>query len=275
MTSWDRAKLTVTRYDTLAEFVNIARKFTGDMHYGSTLGQYDGMRLNEACDYVLRGATVRETNPVRDLLEKIDASVHDRKSVQWVPELQGAYAIVPEYLMGLPDNMRTMTQRENDQAPVSIFVESSLSFSLDEEATARRGAAIAALAMRMGEERPVELYVFKTSQTVKSQPCWAAKLDVHPVNAAQCMAVFGRGAFCRCIGWAYLGYMGQTSITGINFGFDRPGTPGRANKIRQVFGLGPKDIIIEAGYAPDEALLQSDPVAWVHKQLADQRMIED
>lgn len=267
-------KLTVTRYETLAEFVNTARKFTGNMHYSSCLSGYDGMRLNEACDYVLRGATERETKPVRDLLEKIDATVHDRKSAQWVPEVQGAYAVVPEFLMGLPDNMRTRVQLDNDQAPVTIYVESSLSSALGEEATAKRGAAIAALAMRLGEERPVELYVFKTSQSRSVQPCWAAKLDVHPVNAAQCMAVFGRGAFCRCIGWAYIGVHGG-NIDQIDFGYGRPGQMGRKEKIRQTFRLEPKDIIIEAGYAPDEALLQSDPVAWVHKQLHDQRHVEE
>lgn len=269
-----QTKQLVHKLDTVGALVQVARQFGEGMDKWAN-SYFDGRTLAQACDYVMRGASDEETRPVRELVDKIDSAVHDRQRNEWTPEIQGAYAVVPEYLMGLPECMRVMTRQESDIAPLRILVESSLSSSLSSEATARRGAAIAALAMRLGEERPVELYVFKTSHTRYTQVCWMAKMDTHPVNAAQCMAVFGTEAFCRAVGWAYLGvHCPHRDVDSINFGFGFPGDFGRKDKIRKVFDLDTNDIIIEAGYAPDEVLIQRDPVAWVHKQLEMQRTVE-
>ena len=68
---------------------------------------------------------------------------------------------------------------------------------------------------------------------------------------------------------------GRNKVTHeIGWGFGAPSNGGTRERIlRERMELQPKDVLIQGGYLPDARLMDSDPVAWVHKQLEAQRTI--
>jgi hypothetical protein len=232
-----------------------------------------GRGMEEACEYVRHGASFYETKAARELFNKIDVSFRDRPVRQWVPEIAGAYAVVPEYLMGMPEHMRTVTHVDSDTAPIKLFIEPSVSMGVSLEAMARRGAAIAALVARMVEVRPVELYVGLASCNSRKDIGTCIRVDTTPVSLSQIVALFNP-SFSRKILFSFASFKEGATYVGNSWALGEPGSLTRANRIRKEFGFGERDVIIEGGYLPDQAKFESDPVAWVHAQIEKQREIE-
>lgn len=217
------------------------------------------------------------------LMEKIDASFRDRDTQQWLPSIAGAYPIVPDWLHGRFDSMRARTVVENDVAPVRIFCECSVSAGVSHAELEKRGTAMAALVTRMSEERPVELHMFAALQYPSSETTvlWNVQLDSHPVSLNQVLMTFAETAFIRAInfstGYGIAKENGRSQMgSSIGWGYGAPSNGGSRERIlREKMELQPKDVLIQGGYLPDAYLMNHDPVAWVHKQLEQQRTIAE
>lgn len=266
--------LIIKRYDTLSEYLDIAAQ---GGYCNSNLKWAGGRSLREAIAYVHRGeeANSGAMREARELLDKIDSSFRDRDAMQWLPSVAGAYPVVPEYLMGLPDNMRERLSVEDDRAPVRILMESVVSAGLSERECMRRGVAVCALAMRMAEERPVELYVFEGMAPMGWNPVLAmARIATDPLNLAQAITVWGSLSFARQITFNHLSKVNNRSgEVSIGWLFTRPGKS-REIEIRKALALEPQDVVIQGGFLPDAELMDSNPVEWVHKQLEKQRHVD-
>jgi hypothetical protein len=254
-------------------------------NYNSSESRWAGGDIQSAVESARAGTLVqdRSIKAAMSLMEKIDASFRDRETQAWLPSIAGAYPIVPEWLMGRFDSMRARTVIETDVAPVRIFCEVSVSAGVSHEELERRGTAMAALVTRMSEERPVELHMFSSMYFPSNETTvlWNVQLDSHPVSLNQVLMTFAETAFIRAInfstGYGICKENGRSKIgSSIGWGYGAPSNGGsRENKLRELMELQPKDVLIQGGYLPDAALMNSDPVAWVHKQLEQQRTITE
>lgn len=241
---------------------------------------YGGKQNSQAINYVLNGAPEYELRMARELADKIDATLHDRMENAWSPSVMGAYPIVPEALMGLPQNMRRRIEETSDRAPVKLIIEPSISQDVDKSTIQRRGAAISALVQRMGEERAVELWVALCDKdcATDTEVCHLIKLDTQPISLSQCIAVMASETFSRYIAFGAMFASSQPDRhpdhESIGWALGYPSQQ-RRETMRKVFGLAEADVIIQGGYSPDIELMDRDPVAWVNRELVKQREIAE
>lgn len=237
-----------------------------------------GRKLPKACEYVMQGASESECREAKSLFDKIDASFRDRDNTAWMPSVCGAYPVVPEFLMGLPENMRARRPVESDVSPIRLCVEVVVSGGISQQEKARQGAALAALAMRASELRPVELWIWAASRIDGgSDTVIAAKVEA-PYSMAQIVAVFASHSFGRAIMSALANKHGNGNRSKYNGGWKwalgKPGSDDRDAKVRGAMGWSQQDVVIQGGYLPDAALMERDPVEWVHRQLEKQRTVD-
>jgi hypothetical protein len=221
------------------------------------------------------------------LLEKIDASFRDREAVAWMPSVQGAYPIVAEALIGMPEAMRTRRPIESDIAPINIYLENGVSAGVDKQAIVNRGVAIAALILRMSEMRPVQLKLYGAWMIRTHHDAYLfydVPMSSTPVSVAHVISTIAHDSFLRTLNFAASSKIAKESCgkrieygEGFGWAYGAPNVhhEARDKGIRAKFELNPQDIIIQCGFLTDQALMDSDPVAWVHKQLEKQRTIED
>ena len=268
----------VKRYDTLAEYLNVAEN---TKHVWEGAGRCDdswaGGPLPRALNLVRAGmpANSMEMRRTLELLDKIDASAHNRQRTQWEPDVSGAFPVVGEYLQGLPMHMRNRRKIESDQSPIRILFEPSVSAGVTHGSILQRGAAICALAQRISEERPTELYVIDSLDLDKEDyVSTMTRLDTCPINLAQCVAIFSTPSFCRCISFNHCSAVaGHKRSKSIGWGLGGQPSDMREQILRNLFELNPQDILLQGGYLTDDALMKRDPVAWVNKFLDKQRNI--
>lgn len=271
MDKLNKTSVGINWYTSLAELYNEAK----DLPFGrggareSFFGHIDP---REAVEYCRNGLTDKDTEQARKLFLSIDTAFRDRTRQEWTPCVAGAYACVPEYLQGQPEHMRTMHDTVSDKAPITYWIEAVVSAGVGVGALKMRAAAIAALIMRTSEERPVELNVFTGGRPNYGQDyLFVAPIDSHPVSLIEALGALGTREFCRTINFTLLAkYSGPSR--NINWACGWPDEE-REKKLREIFHADPQDVIIQGGFLPDEALMRSDPVAWVHKQLDKQREV--
>jgi hypothetical protein len=266
-------------YNSLAAFTVDAKKGgLGSMFItrGIDAEHYGGSTPAEAAAYVLRGASDKQMRRAREIMDKVDVSFHDRAEPQWVPSMCGAYPIVGEYLMGVPEHMRARIPVESDTSPVKLVFEVGVSQGISVEQIAITGAAVAALAMRMSETRPVELWAMSANKSARTNTDVVAmtKLDVSPVSLSQCVAVFGTPQMGRMLSFSHLKFADGDYGSGVGWALGRPSEQ-RVSDIRKACQLAPQDIILQGAYLPDRKLIQHDPVKWVHKQIEKQRSMDN
>ncbi len=273
-------------YNSLSEFLPVALRG----RFGTTYGNEGHRTPQDAANYVTRGAALDspEVRAAVDLLNRVDATVHGRMMDTWEPDVSGAYPVVPEYLMGCPLNMRSRTPSEHSRAPVRIVVETAKSGGLSTHEQLQRGAAIAALAQRMSEERPVELHIIRLSDNAGSGRGrsdvygYMLRLDTCPINMPQMAAIFTSESWTAMLGWNWANAVSQADaspIAGIiNFAYGAPRDQGtmqaKEKIIRSLFDLNAQDIVFQGGFLKDRDLMARDPVQWVNKQLIHQRELE-
>lgn len=271
------------RFDSIGDAVKFVLESPHKFRHDSNDDRskwYGYKSLAGACQYILGGAD-KNSRAMREavaLLDKVDSAAHSRHKDSWQASPVGAFPVVPEYLAGLPLSMRHRIPDENDRAPIRVFFESSVSAGVNENELVRRGAAVAALAQRMSEERPTELYVADALGIGgRETAIFSIRLDTCPINLAQAVAVFASSEFARKFAFnlcdAVTGEQGGAAFNG-GWGFGYPGVA-RGEKMREALGMEPQDILLQGGFLTDAAMMERDPVGWVNKFLDAQRTLED
>lgn len=283
-TTHNNQTINVLTYFSLSAFLDDVAKAIGRNEArkpGASDWKWAGGRtLKQSIDYCSHGASEKEMEPARKLMDKIDASFREREKHAWLPSVAGAYPIVPEYLMGMPENMRMQQPQEDETAPIRIFIEPTVSSGVSNEELVNRGAAIAALAMRLSEERAVELYVCNGLNAANSRTgvVSAVRLDTSPINLSQIIAVLADESFIRQIVFSHTSYHSgaEKYVIGTNWIGSMPGSSSHIDAMNKCLGITKPDIFIEGGYLPDAHLMAQNPVAWVHQQVEKFRqVIED
>lgn len=249
--------------------------------YQEPYDQWSGGGFQQAMNKLRRGGTPEQQTPIRKLMEKIDARVSDRQRREYTRAPAGAFPVVAEVLQGDPMHMRRRRHVESDVAPIKIVCEVGVSAGVDHAAIAARGAAIGALAMRLGEVRPVELWAFDGSQLIsmgrQDNVTFMVKLDTNPLSVSQIAAVFVEVGFARAIAFSVAQQAGQHKYNqGIGFVWSmKPdNSPLRMEMLRILTGMTEEDIFIPGGYLSQSNWFMRDPVGWIESYLQPQRELE-
>ena len=244
-----------------------------------------GRDTRSAIAYVKQGAGEAEQDVVRDMLSKIDDAI-PRERREMVASPVGSRAHVPDFIQGMPFNMRRRAHVEREFAPVRIVVETLVSAKTPLQALAMRGAATAALAMILAETRPVELYASWCMRLEGdsrgrhgNNVTGMVKLDTAPLSLAHLVAVMATPEWMRSIAFAIggtqAGYNVNMDTIGIHWGWKmHPGDALRIKRLRDTLGLEDTDVFVQGGHLDYSSDIVRDPVKWVNDQVDKQRNIE-
>lgn len=265
----------VAKFWTLDAFLGAAHDSPHQQH--TRRGWSESTRDGVA--YVRKGASPAEQEPVRALLAKVDAQVRGRVRPEWADSVAGARANVPALLAGHPLTMRKRQAVEHDAAPLRVYVETTVSEGTSTHCVQVRGAAVAALVMRLVEMRPVELWAV-SSMDIRPDAFggWrkrvdtviAVRLNTTPLSASELTAVLVNQTFARNVMFAVATQMAGFNSEYISWGGGHD-ADGRMKFIRKELGADAKDILIPGGHLTQQDDIVADPVVWVNKQLDSQR----
>lgn len=270
---------TLIRAHSMGDFLDWLEPRNADANYWPTRldrGFYGpaGTGPRDWANYVDKGASEAEQATVNALLGKIDAGLN-RKHAKMVPCVAGSRVNVSEYLTGHPLHMRRRQKVEKATAPVRVYVDVSVWAGASAEQVAKRGAAIAAFVMRLSETRAVELWAASATTIYGHTAMTAVKLDCHPISIAQVTAVFCSNQYNRGL---TLPAGAKTVGRDINrcegfpyaWGGELYNDSRYMRNMRAALQCAEQDVFIP--FLSDRNIREmSDPVAWVHKMLKDQR----
>lgn len=268
----------VVRYDGLNDLVRDVQAHPNSW-YGMDDGgdSFYGGPTPSAIEKAKTGATEAELKETKDLLNKVDAALRGREAPAWQASVAGAYPCVPDYLIGLPENMRARMMVESDRAPVRLFVEVVVAAGVSVSALRRRGAALAALAMRLSEERPVELHLLWGCMVGSKEVIGTVQVGTAPVSASE---IAFMTADPKCIrNLAFASISAHTSGGSSDFitwaGQGMPNSPSRIKAIRDAIGCTERDVFLTGGAVDERSEMFTDPVGWVNKYLNAQREVDE
>jgi hypothetical protein len=262
-------------YHSVHDFINAPRAVELVESQGRAwTGPYN---VAQSKTYFRQGATALETKAARELVNKIDAEVHEATHHVWAPAPFGAYPIVPDYLAGDPFSMRTKIEERSPAAPVRIFLAIGVAAGVSQQTIARRGAAMAAFAMKLSEHRAVELWMCTAANNGRWRVDvgWKCKLDM-PMNVSQIVAAFSP-AVCRMLNmshWEYQVTQKTDANTHDTYAFELKGVSAYRDRdryvkaFREYMELGRDDILLDSGILTDVSAIDNDAVKWVKDMLA-------
>jgi hypothetical protein len=270
---WGQANARILEFEGMREMVAYGHEalplYTQMQGNARARDQWAGATTQETLDVVEGRKVPKELERVNKLLTKIDATFRDRETASWEPDVAGAYPVVPEALQGMPECMRSRQHVESDNAPLRIYVDMFVSGSVANEDVTRRGIAIAALAIRLAETRPVELWVCCLGGSKKAGVdtlAWRYRLPVNTASASEVTAAIATSYVLRQFGFCVFGqHDGEYNAV-----FPRCDA-GTLDKARALFDLDPADIFLP-GFASSSGEFK-DPEQWVNNRLRDQRKL--
>lgn len=241
----------------------------GGWHFNSEGSWSAGSR--EAISDITNPAPRHMMREVEDMLEKLDASVHGRERREYIAGPAGAYAVVPEYLQGLPFNMRRRAHVESDAAPVRLILEASMGGVVTDEQIVRRGAVMAALVHRLSETRPVELYMAWADKVNAVNTVGMVKIETAPLSMNEIVNMLCRPDFGRAVTFAAdMLQAGQRG--GVSWAWGQePEREGRNEKVRNILEMDEQDVFIPGGSNIARQEYMTDPIGWMNKWLDPQR----
>lgn len=265
---------TAQRFDSLADMFNAIKACPKAMVPAGDDTRFFQRGTEDAMRYVLDGATSDEQADTMALLNKIDAGIQ-RERREYVGGVAGAFVNVPEYLMGQPMHMRRRMHVEADVAPVRVVIETLVSAGVTQAQLARRGAAVSALVMRLGEIRPVELWAaWGMKPTNQDTVVGRVRIDTAPLNVGRLCAVMNSASFCRSLTFAACGAALDHDVYAHSISWAWRGVPTNAshnNAMREALDLNDADVYIPGGHLNESDMMMKDPVKWVNKYLESQR----
>lgn len=261
-------------HDSMGEFLSYAER-AGRKVGGDKLGRsfYGADSTSEAIRYIHDGAREYETRQTRELLDSMEAAFHGRTMPIWQPDVMGAYPMVPDFLAGMPDPMRRRAQTEQDISPIRIVVNVMVSAGVERHELAKRGAAAAALAIKLSEIRPVELWAAYGGRSAHRSTVGRVRMDTSPVDIAHLVAVLSTPQFARAVTFPVIHEAnGARMNNGLGWAFGG-GKQSSVETMREVLALDPQDIYIHGGHLTEASKFGGDVVAWIESYLAPQREV--
>jgi hypothetical protein len=241
------------KFDSLAAFADECQKGLNSQYTGrgACARWNSGESFSDSIRIAYKG-DLQWVDEAERLVETVTSQIC-LDSPAWMPSCGGAYPVVPEFLLGLPECMRRRVQEPSERTPVRVWVCTSSSGGVDSKDLQARGVTILALILSLQKIRQVELWTYtslegdhrgdsvikvrhETSSMCLSEVCWAL-----------CSQGYARNL---TYGFAdkHCGFMG-----GWAEGFRDP---------RKMLGVPETDVVIKPSHLDDGRII-SDPVGWL------------
>lgn len=245
----------ILEYNSVHEFTDRARQIP-------LKWQNTGKHATEGLTYtdVLRLGLEGDDSLVAEaekLLEQLMVASETIKVMQWNPSVYGAYPVVPEFLAGSPTPMRHRQSVETENLPIGIWVDLTSSGRIGLDTLRRRGIVLLALVLKLQAIRPIELYVCIGSSSNRGGV--RITLNTRPLDLASSCFILCNGTFARLPMYALVREMSQSLITSLLI---------RESDFRAAFDVPEGDLVVGTAHLDYSSEIQSDPVAWINKQLA-------
>ena len=258
----------IFRFDSVAEFgrafVASGATMRAASDWTSGEGQADALRY-------CRDGNAQHVPAAQALLDSIDGQLSLDRAV-WQPSAAGAYPIVPEAIMGMPEPMRRRTVETDTSTPVRMWVCLTSSATVPTDVLVRRATAALALAMTLAAERPLELWTLNFGARRSSDVVAAVRLNTAPLNLSEaCYALTSQG-FCRGLGYAFMRQHGFNGKWPQEF---HNSESGYLDRLRRRLGGGPADVMLAPYNTARDAIMGSDPVRWINETIATVRATLD
>lgn len=261
----------VAVYDNVAEWTAVCKQYAKphDFKYAT----FEGKGITASAQLMIDGVSEAETKMARDLIDKVDAHFSDRHKYKRIHSYVGARVHVGKMLGGSPKCVVRRKRMSDDFAPVKVVIEIQVSAGISDWALAKRGAAVAALSHVMAKERPVELWIAAAVGNRNDSGASMIKVSTTPLSISQMLALCATKESARRLSFIDTARRMNTQWGG---GWAFNGDPRSATRnqlARDAFRLKPQDIFIAGGFLSEQDEIIKDPVAWVNRQLAEQRGI--
>lgn len=172
---------------------------------------------------------------------------------------------VPAAIMGLPESMINLVDTQADHAPVTVWVNTTMSGGFDAASIARRGAGVAALILKLQAIRPVQLNIMVSLSRCNFVVCpiHARPLSIGQVSYLLCSAGWTRHVYSYLSAEHNAGG-GWDSIFDA-YGHDAQSAEYQKNMVEFLGGDVEHDIFIPPLFLHDQ--LAAKPAEWVAERL--------
>jgi hypothetical protein len=257
----------ILRFPSIAATADAAAKSIAGMRAfpADKLGHEDAYDTMRFC----REGNDRLVPEAEKLIERFAAEL-DTSRAAWLPDIAGAYPVVPEFLAGNPECMRRRQVVASEVAPLNIYVNIGASYALDPHEIMARGTAILAFVLAMARVRPIALYAYVAAvdgykdgeESLFVAPVNTAPLDVATAAYALTSPAMGRAVACSIIR--------QDQSDSRYLKWPRGWREDRAaynKKLLAEMGGDPENsLLIDCAFSGDALIRQ--PEAWLKEQIA-------
>jgi hypothetical protein len=249
--------------------------WTADKPDYTDRGTWTGNESGAQARANVRSGRLEAVKAAQALLDQVDAQGIQTYRPRWQADVAGALPDVPRYLAGSPDCMLRPDRRQSESAPVKLFVSVCVSAGIEARTLSARGNALLALAIKLSQCRPVELWLFADMEGRQKDQKRGTRghaiipmiqVPTSPLDMAAASYAMTAPAFLRqlCFGYGTSeGFTGswawgaQPSHTAIPSAYER--------RINEALGVGEDDVVIYGGHINHKLIGQ--PVQWVTEQL--------
>jgi len=163
--------------------------------------------------------------------------------------------------------MRPMFDADRQRNPITIYVDTTVSAGFSPKQIRARGAAIAALAVKVSQTRPVQLFALAAMKP-SGQPTSIATVDlgVSPLNVPLVTFALANAQFLRQVMFARTAkYGGEGGRGWIQWPWNESNGEKRNPKLRKATGMDDNAVLFNGAYLADEMVTR--PIEWVENEL--------
>lgn len=170
--------MTIYRFNSPGEFARACTKIPKSFFpEDSSAKSWTGETSKESMDGVIYGNN-KYVDEAEKILNKLYAEI-DIPYPTWQSSMQGAYPMVPDYLMGEPESMKKLEEEDNTRNPITIYYVTSSSAGHSWENLLKKGIAALALGMVLSKTRPINFKLVATLDGKSSDKCSLIEINVN------------------------------------------------------------------------------------------------
>ena len=249
------------------------------MHWRATENINDnwaGLHWEKALDKLQNGddKLTKEASKIIDQMNDDNILSLGRSII--TSEIVGFMPNVPAVLAGIPNNMfaKSPIETEDKLAPLSIYIDTSVSAAISNDEILKRGVSVLAFVMAMHTVRPIDLYVTSTWSFGKNSGtgCNVVKITTAPLDLARATWILTAKEYVRRFSFAVSKYICDA------YDFTDAMPPGWHDYsycgphweacLRKLLNINPHDVVIGGGSIFNDSM-RSDPVSWVREMIKD------
>lgn len=239
-----------------------------------------GDPFDTAIGYLKNGHTANLAAAQKIMDELGDAQVFTTQSPSIRPDVVGMVPNVPGLLSGHPQGMLARYWEESPSlaAPMSLFVEVTVSAGVSHDQLIKRGIAMLAFALVMETVRPVDLYTvsFVSHSSNPGKFGTIVKIASRPMDIGRAVYMLTDPSYNRRLAFTAYGHLSGTGDSHDSFPWinGSPSNPDYVDKMRDMLEMQPDDVFIKGGFLTDKLML-NDPVQWVKNMVAQHGGMKD